>query len=76
MSEIKAQGRVVETRPGMVVITKGVAPGEETHAGLREHDAEPGDYVWIYDDGQVEVKGRHERVENIAVPMAPQQDHS
>ena len=59
MSDILYQGRVVEARYKLLVLTIGFG---ETTLMVREHDAEPGDYVWIYDDGQVEVKNRPPRL--------------
>ena len=73
-SEIMAQGRVVETRDGLLVI-RLVPVGEESFE-VRPNDAGPGDYVWIYNDGQVEVRGQAKPEPIVAVPMAPEPDHS
>ena len=60
MSEIHAQGTVVEARTGLLILIGSC--GETLHDGLRPHDARPGDYVWIYDDGKVEVQNRPPRL--------------
>lgn len=53
MAEIVAQGRVVECRNGMLVVQNQLGTGETTHEV--RHDCLPGQYVLVYDDGQVEV---------------------
>ncbi len=78
MSDIMYQGRVVEARD--TLLTVRVGGGEESYQ-VRAHDAEPGDYVWIYDDGQVEVKNRPPRLpEGVTEKTFPTtldgQDHS
>lgn len=82
MAEVKCQGKVIEAREGLLVILVGIGPGEETHE-TKAHDALPGDYVAIYDDGEVEVRGREPalppNVKEIAMPMRPAEtdaDHS
>ncbi len=59
MAEVEFQGRVIETRAGFLTVLVG---GSERAFMVRQQDAEPGDYVWIYDDGQVEVKNRPPRL--------------
>ncbi len=61
MAEIKLQGRVVEARENILGV-KLPGGGPEEWLRVRRHDALPGDYVWIYDDGQVEVKNRPPRL--------------
>lgn len=84
MAEITAQGRVVEARPSLLVLRYGTSLVEYMHDGLKPYDARPGDYVFIYDDGQVEVRGRDAANPDIMVPGhpqlggdldSPQQDH-
>jgi hypothetical protein len=76
MAEIAAQGLVIEARAHLLIVRSGI--GEVLHDGLHAHDAEPGDYVLIYDDGQVEVKNRPprlpENVKEIALPMTVETD--
>lgn len=79
MAEIAAQGRVIEARSDMLVILEA-GSGEDAFL-VRPHDAEPGDYVWIYGDGQVEVKNRPPRLPaNVTERTFPTtldgQDHS
>ena len=85
MAEIKAQGyvyatrgTVIEARADLLVVSVG---GSEESFTVRPHDAQPGDYVWIYDDGQVEVKSRPSRLpDNVTETTLPTsldgQDHS
>ncbi len=77
MAEIHDQGRVVEVRDGLIVLRRPAS--EETYI-VRAHDAEPGDYVWIYNDGQVEVKNRPPRlpagVTERTLPSNLDPDHS
>ena len=82
MAAIVGQGRVIETRPGLIIIRLGAGPGEGTF-GARPHEAKPGDYVWVYDDGQVEVvssaalpSGVVERTLPTGAIGAPEPDHT
>ncbi len=79
MSEILYQGTVVEARHKLLVLVVG--PGRETTLMVKGHDASPGDFVWVYDDGQVEVKNRPSRLpEGVTERTFPTtldgQDHS
>ncbi len=73
MAAIKAQGRVVETRPDCLVISVGTGALEETHE-CDCRDALPGDYVWIFEDGQVEMKNRPVPLREISIPTHVESD--
>lgn len=82
-NEVAHQGRVVEVRDDLIVLRPGVDPLEVAVA-IKPYPEDlvppqPGDYVFVYGDGQVEVRGRAETNPNekrVEVPNAPQQDHS
>jgi hypothetical protein len=80
MAEIHDQGTVVEARPDLLVLSRPSASQVEETFVVKPHDAVPGDYVWIYDDGQVEVKNRPSRLpENVTektFPTSIDPDHS
>lgn len=81
MAEIKAQGRVIETRAGLIVIRRGTSTVEETFE-VKADGVVPGDYVRIFDDGQVEVGSPNrplpDNVTEHSLPAAgtPDPDHS
>jgi hypothetical protein len=72
MAEVKAQGRVVETRPDLLVLAVG--QGAEMPYLCAPQDVLPGDYVWIFDDGQVEVKNRPVPLREISIPTSVESD--
>lgn len=60
MAEITAQGVVIEVRPGLVVLRNATGTGETTHEVRDTFGLEPGNYVFVYADGQVEARGARE----------------
>jgi hypothetical protein len=78
LAELVAQGRVVETRPGLIIIQ--VLPPQERAFRVRLHqEANPGDYAWVYSDGTVDVRTKTTVERAVDVPSRieePQQDHS
>lgn len=84
MAEAVKWGRVIEVRPkdNMMVILPHGRIVEETITDIKPTEARPGNYVWVYDDGQVEVKSPGDWPANVTertLPHqieTPQQDHS
>ncbi len=81
MPRIIAQGRVVEMRRatrtgGSILILDSHGPGERAYDVASPHDAVLGAYVWIYDDGMVDVRQPPAPDPTIEVPGAPEPDHS
>lgn len=77
MADLIAQGRVVETRPGIIVIRE-LPPNERAIRVRPRQEVNPGDYVWIFSDGTVDVRSRTpvERMVNVPSQIEePQQDH-
>ena len=81
MSEVKHRGTVIEVRADRLVMSQmAESPAFEFAHPVKPNDAQPGDYVWVYDDGQVEVKNRPPRlpanVTETTLPTNLDLDHS
>ncbi len=73
MSEVRHRGRVVEVRPGqdgspgILVLRVGISPVEVTVPLEGDPGVRPGQFVWVYDDGEIEAHAP----EDLIPPVLP-----